>query len=283
VAGKKPKAGAPSWMVTFADMMALLLCLFVLLLSFSEMDAAKFKSIAGEMEQAFGLALKSRLMGMIEFEGSPERRAYKDIRIQGPKEFIPLALPPTAERADETSDAQMSAEEQIAMREQETFDQAHQSILQAMKSNGKLEEFSDQIRIDMTREGMRIQVVDQDGGSMFVGGTAEFNEQSLAVLNEIAAAIGNLPNDIAIAGHTDASLFETREGYSNWELSSDRAHASRRALRDAGIAPDRFARIVGKADQEPLNAEDPMGPENRRISIILLREAPVLPPSLQKD
>ena len=271
-------------MVTFADMMALLLCLFVLLLSFSEMDAAKFKLIAGEMEQAFGLALKSKLTGMIEFDGSPERRAFKDVRRQKPEEFIPIIVPPSAPLADETAVPPNSAQaEALAIMEQESFDEAQHLIEQAMVKNAGLEEFSDQVKIEMTKEGMRIQIVDQDGGSMFVGGTAELNVNSREIMRQIAKIIRILPNEVSVSGHTDASQLETKDGYSNWELSADRANASRRTLVSAGIPRDRIARVIGKADQEPLNAEDPFSPENRRISIILLRQAPVLPPSLQRD
>jgi len=271
-------------MVTFADMMALLLCLFVLLLSFSEMDVAKFKLVAGEMEQAFGLALKSRLTGMVEFDGSPERRAFKDVRIQKPEEFIPIVIPPSAPLAEDVVTPQEGTpnERQMAAAEQEAFDEAQQLIEQAMQKSAELKEFSDRIKIEMIKDGMRIQIVDQDGGSMFVGGTAELNVKSEEILREIVRIIQRLPNEIAISGHTDASNMETKGGYSNWELSADRANSSRRYLVDAGIPHERIARVVGMADQDPLNDADPFSAENRRISLILLRQAPVLPAFLQR-
>ena len=146
------------------------------------------------------------------------------------------------------------------------------------------EDISDQVKIDTTEEGMRIQIVDQEGGSMFIAGTHNLTARSKKIVQEIAEVIGKLPNDVSISGHTDASPYDNKKnGESNWELSSGRANASRRVLQEYGVAPERIARVIGKADQDPLTPEDPFLPENRRISIILLRRATVLPPSLHKE
>ena len=119
---------------------------------------------------------------------------------------------------------------------------------------------------------------------MFVAGTNKLTNRSQKVIEEIASVIGKLSNDISISGHTDASPYDNKEtGESNWELSSGRANSSRKVLESSGVAPERIARVVGKADQDPLIEEDPFLPENRRISIILLRRATVLPPSLHKE
>ena len=145
-------------------------------------------------------------------------------------------------------------------------------------------DLAENVRIDMTDEGMRIQIVDQEGGSMFVAGTNKLTDRSRKVVDEIAKVISKLSNDLAISGHTDASRYDNKKtGESNWELSAGRANVARRALQQSGVAPERIARVVGKADQDPLTPEDPFLPENRRISIILLRRATVLPPTLHKE
>ena len=175
-------------------------------------------------------------------------------------------------------------EEEMAAREQSSFDEAQNLLEAALKETPELEELSEQVKIDMTEEGMRIQIVDQDGGSMFVAGTNKLTKRSQKVIQEIAEVIGKLPNDVSISGHTDASPYDNKaSGESNWELSSGRANSSRKVLQDAGVAPVRIARVIGKADQDPLTPEDPFLPENRRISIILLRRANVLPPALHKE
>jgi len=133
----------------------------------------------------------------------------------------------------------------------------------------------------MTPEGMRIQLIDKQGGSLFPSGSSAMPERTRALINQIASVIQSLPNNVSVSGHTDATPFQRADGYGNWELSADRANASRRALSQAGINMDRITQVVGKTDTDPLNAADPFLPENRRISIVLLRQAPVLPPNLR--
>jgi len=108
-------------------------------------------------------------------------------------------------------------------------------------------------------------------GQAFMPGVLD---KTRALLAQVVAAVSKLPNQIAIKGHTDATPFHAENGYGNWELSTDRANASRRALVAAGLTPERIESVVGRADQEPLLPDDPYSPRNRRISIILLREAP---------
>ena len=187
-----------------------------------------------------------------------------------------------SESIQDATDKQL--EEEMAAREQTSFDEAQALLEATIKEKLEEEDISDQVKIDMTDEGMRIQIVDQEGGSMFIAGTHKLTARSEKIVKEIAEVIGKLPNDVSISGHTDASPYDNKKnGESNWELSSGRANASRRVLQKFGVAPERIARVIGKADQDPLTPEDPFLPENRRISIILLRRANVLPPSLHKE
>ena len=132
----------------------------------------------------------------------------------------------------------------------------------------------------MTPDGLRIQIVDQFNESMFESGSATITARIRSLIEMIAKSIAELPNGLSISGHTDSSNF-SGGGYSNWELSSDRANASRRALIESGLDPARIERVTGLADTDPLITDDPSNPGNRRISIILLRETPVLPPNLK--
>ncbi len=125
--------------------------------------------------------------------------------------------------------------------------------------------------IDNTPEGMRIQIVDQEGLAMFPSGGSNMYLHTKRVLELVAKVIVAMPQKIKVSGHTDATKFITLTGYSNWELSADRANASRRALHDLGVPESRFSRVVGLAATEPLLADDPKNPRNRRLSLILLR------------
>lgn len=108
---------------------------------------------------------------------------------------------------------------------------------------------------------------------MFALGSAAPNPQTRQLLAEVAKVVAKLPNRIAVSGHTDSTPYSASSSYTNWELSTDRAQASRRMLVDDGLPAERIQRVMGKADREPLIANDPSSPRNRRISIVLLRES----------
>ncbi len=163
------------------------------------------------------------------------------------------------------------ARDVVAKAEQQQFEQVKLQIQDAIKQSPELRDLQNNLMIDQTPEGLRIQLIDRDKVSMFASGSAVMTDKSKALLEKVGQAIRGLPNKLSISGHTDATPYVGgQNGYSNWELSSDRANASRRVLVDAGINPGRVAAVNGKADTDPLDTKDPLSPSNRRISIILL-------------
>jgi len=154
------------------------------------------------------------------------------------------------------------------------FESAKKEIENAVKDNPELKEWVGNLIIDETPEGLRIQIVDQQEKSMFPSGSAQMYDHTRKLLFQVSAVIGKLPNKLSISGHTDATPYNTKN-YGNWELSSDRAHASRRVLGEAGLGDARFASVVGKEAKEPFIKGDPLSAQNRRISIVLLRQAPM--------
>jgi chemotaxis protein MotB len=144
-----------------------------------------------------------------------------------------------------------------------------------------LAELSKQILIDITPEGLRLQLIDQEGRPMFAPGSAEPTERVKRLLVEVSKIVLKLPNRVSISGHTDNGQFEGANGYSNWELSADRANATRKILMDNGVPADRIYQVSGKAGSEPLLPEDPYASANRRMTIVLMREAPPLPAGTQ--
>lgn len=167
--------------------------------------------------------------------------------------------------------------QEIQARENAAFQSAAQSLRQALQDMPELAELSKQILIDQTPEGLRIQLVDQEGRSMFKDGAAMPNERARTLLRAISRIINQLPNRISISGHTSISP-NGRTQSSDWGLSSARADTARQLLQGFGVSPDRVYQVSGKANSDPLYPDDPMLAGNRRISIVLLREAPVLPP-----
>ncbi len=166
---------------------------------------------------------------------------------------------------------------EIQAREDAAFTSAAQSLKQALQDMPELAELSKQILIDQTPEGLRIQLVDQEGRSMFKDGAAMPNDRARTLLRAISRIINQLPNRITISGHTSISP-NGRTQSSDWALSSARADVARQLLQGFGVTPDRVYQVAGKANSDPLFPDDPMLAGNRRISIVLLREAPVLPP-----
>jgi chemotaxis protein MotB len=140
-----------------------------------------------------------------------------------------------------------------------------------LAANPKLAALESQIRLEMTRDGLRIQIVDEQNRPMFDSGSAVVKPYMRELLREIGGVLTEVPNRLTLEGHTDAQPFGTGgQGYSNWELSSDRANASRRELGAGGLPDERVLLVQGLASSVPFDANDPRGPANRRISIIVM-------------
>jgi chemotaxis protein MotB len=146
-----------------------------------------------------------------------------------------------------------------------------QKVEQALATNPKLESIKSQIRLEMTRDGLRIQIVDEQNRPMFDSGSAVVKPYMRELLREIGGVLAEVPNRLTLEGHTDAQAFGAGErAYSNWELSSDRANASRRELGAGGLPEDRVLLVQGLASSVPFDPSDPSSPANRRISVIVM-------------
>jgi chemotaxis protein MotB len=159
---------------------------------------------------------------------------------------------------------------QIRMKKDEKATPEELAKMMRMAIDDKLQTMKKQVLIDTTPEGLRIQIVDNEGSEIFRLGSDEPTEKAVQIIRLVAENIRDKPNRIVIEGHTDSAPFKTVQK-TNWELSASRASAARRALENNGVDPGRIARVVGYADQELLVREDPKDPRNRRISIILLQ------------
>ncbi len=155
--------------------------------------------------------------------------------------------------------------------EKASFEQATQQIREAIRADPALAAIAKQIAIDQTPEGLRIQLLDEDRLPMFPTGSSTLNDRARLVLQKISPILAKLPEDISISGHTDAAPFHGGDR-SNWELSSERANATRRLLVDAGLAEGRFRSVTGNADRDLLLPADPLAAANRRIAIVALRD-----------
>ncbi|PWS38300.1 hypothetical protein DFH01_03145 [Falsiroseomonas bella] len=194
---------------------------------------------------------------------------------------------PRARRADGTgeatdprnlSDAELRAEHE--RRERAAFEQAAEEIRRMVAGDPALAELGRQLRIEQVPEGLRIQLLDADGQPMFALGGAAPNERARQLIARVAQVAARLPNAIAITGHTDATPFRGGGDRSNWDLSAERANATRRLLAEAGLAEGRIRSVAGYAERQPLLPDQPTAAANRRVAITLLREPP--PPPRQE-
>ena len=162
-------------------------------------------------------------------------------------------------------------EAEYARMEQLKFNELKHRMEAAIERNPVLRQFRNQLLLDITPEGLRVQIVDEQNRPMFAVGRAEMQPYARDILLEIGQMLNTVDNKVSLAGHTDATPYASGEkGYSNWELSADRANASRRVLLAGGMEETRVVRVVGMASAVSLHASDPHNAMNRRISLIVL-------------
>lgn len=268
-----------AWKVAYADFVTAMMAFFLLLWLLNAVTEEQLTGISNYF--APSMASKSAsgagglLGGQVIGEGAQVSMTSSPSLVQ---HLPPSSIGPGGE--DMTSAATepmegMSEEdfrEKLAEREQQKFDKAKEVLDNALKGIPELKQYQGSMMVDNTPEGLRIQITDQEGLAMFPSGSSAMFGHTKALLDLVSRIINQMPNKISITGHTDAIPFRDPSGYTNWELSADRALASRRALLSSGVPEERIDRIVGRASSEPLVQDDPKAPRNRRISIILLRE-----------
>jgi len=173
--------------------------------------------------------------------------------------------------------AERRAAEMARRAEQAAFAKAASDIQKAIAADPDLAPIARQLSIDLTPEGLRVQIRDSEVVPMFTSGSAEPDARATAVLKRLTPMLLGLHEPIAIAGYTDSAPY-AGAGRTNWELSADRANAARRILTEAGLPDSRIKDVTGHGDRDPLVPSDPQAPANRRIAILLVRTAPPVPP-----
>jgi chemotaxis protein MotB len=264
--------GGHGWFVTFADLMGLLVAFFVMLVAFSTQDQAKLQIVAGSMREAFGVQQNVRYSGIIEVDGLPTRPKLKNVRRINPEDASSTPSP---------DDLEHNNKEGMRLKEDKGFALASASLRQALQDLPEITEISKHVMVEETKEGLNIEIVDQDGRSMFPDGSKEPFERTRKVVQKLAGQFKAMPYRMTISGHTSASRVPAKRGYGPWDLSADRANAIRQILEDEGVPPAHFFQVAGKADTQPLFPDDPYIASNRRVTITLMREAPPMPPGFK--
>ncbi len=271
-----------AWVITFADLMALLMAFFVMLVAAANQDKQKLADAAGSLREAFGVQPDPRRSGMIEREGLPVREFLKEVS-PVPKKADAGTSPERNEAHSKQGPAEDTHDFQRAENEKpREFLTAAASLRQALNDLPDVAEVSKHVMFEETDEGLNVRIVDQEGRAMFPESSKVPYDYTRQILARLASVIAQMPHRIRLTGHTAGARRWLGTAGSPWDLSAGRAVAVQDVLMAAGVGHDRFDSVVGKADSDPLFPNEPFLAANRRIDILLMSQAPPLPNSLPK-
>ncbi len=257
-----------AWKIAYADFVTAMMAFFLLMWLLGSTTEGDKKGIADYFNSPLKVAF---------FGGSGAGDASSVIKGGGnnlSESVGQVKKGSTSETAAEKARKKAIRQEQ-ARAEQERLRVLKTKVEEVIANDERLAKYKTQIRLDMTAEGLRIQIVDDQNRAMFDSGSSSVNPYMRDILQAIGRVLDEVPNRLTIEGHTDAKPFSAGErGYSNWELSADRANASRRELIFGGLDGVKILRVQGLSSSVPFEKQDPLSPINRRISIIVMnREA----------
>lgn len=257
---KKKKGGhaaahGGAWKVAYADLVTAMMAFFLLMWLLSSASSSTKAAISKHFQEGPAYWDSTEGKEMIE--------TYNKGILPGGRGMSPMS---GDGEGSQGNDADVLEKEQKAMEETAA------AIEKAFKDDKLLQAFQDQLSMDFTDEGLRIQIQDKAAQVLFDSGSSQLKPYTLSILKEIAQELGKLPNHVVIGGHTDAQQYAS-QAYTNWELSSERANAARRVLESSGLRSEQVWRTTGYAATLPMEGKDPKDPQNRRISIVVLSSA----------
>ena len=279
-----------AWKIALADMMTAMMAFFLLMWLLGASNDDQRKSIAdyfkpasqslipfGQLAGSNGMFGGRRIINPDGFPFAAKQTALLE-RLTPRSEGGPNpSTDPGQENENPYSDPDKLTQEQkkeiAAAKEKADFDKLEKEIEQKLSENKKLSDMKDQVSITRDKQGLRIEIIDKADFAMFPSGGIGMQGKAAALMKEIAASLAQLPNKVAIRGHTDSVPFQNKDGNemrNNWSLSAERAEVTRQMLEKSGIPESRFARIEGVADTDPFNPKDKRDPRNRRMSITVL-------------
>ena len=258
-----------AWKIAYADFVTAMMAFFLLMWLLGSTSSGDLEGIADYFKTPLKVALaggsgSGDSSSIIKAGGRDLTRSVGQVK-QGEL--------PTEKKIINLKAAQQEFLRNERKKELEKLKELKANIEQMIASNPNLEKFKNQILLDITSEGLRIQIVDEQNRPMFRSGSAQLERHTIEILHEIGKTLNEATNKVSLSGHTDAAVYVGgSKGYSNWELSADRANASRRELIAGGMAAEKIIRIVGLSSAVPYNKEDPSSPINRRISMIVMNK-----------
>jgi chemotaxis protein MotB len=255
-----------SWKVAFADFATAMMAFFLLMWLMGSTTEEQRGAISEYFNNPSAVPGTSTSPAPTSMQG-PGGASTSMIQLGGGMELHTSSDNPDTPPAQVVNDEE--AEKRAEQIDRERLNSLMKDLKEAIDAREALAKFKDQILLDITPEGVRIQIVDHERRSMFPLGSSRLEDYSAKILYELANIINNVPNRISISGHTDIKPY-VANNYSNWELSADRANAARRALITGGLPLEKVGRVVGLASSVLLDTAVPDSPVNRRISIIVM-------------
>lgn len=269
--------GGGAWKIAYADFVTAMMAFFLLMWLLGSTAQGDLEGIADYFQNPIRLSMAGGegtgdSSSIIQGGGEDLSRSVGQVRrgdIDAKRSFSMDAA-----GGKRKSEAEISAERVAARQERARLIDLKGKLDAIIEAHASLRQFKNQILLDITSEGLRIQLVDERNRPMFQASSAQLRPYTRELLREIAGALNDVDNRISLSGHTDASQYAGGErGFSNWELSANRANAARRELVAGGLEAGKMIRVVGLADTIALNPADPFDPTNRRISIIVLNRS----------
>ena len=256
-----------AWKVAYADFVTAMMAFFLLMWLLNVTDVEQKNAISDYFNPSNPMISDSKsgaggVLGGLTMSPDGAMASNKN----------PLIPQQETQQRKRGGDVKSKAHQAREKAEKNRFKKAAEKLKRAIRDNPKLAKLSKNIMIDETPEGLRIQIIDQDGASMFASGSANMFEKTKLLLQQITDIALDMPNEISVRGHTDGARYAPGAQYTNWELSSDRANASRRVMLERGMPVERMNNVMGKADTQPLITDNPLDARNRRITLILLKE-----------
>lgn len=258
---KKIAAGhhGGAWKIAFADFAVAMMAFFLVMWLMSSATPEQKKAISGYFQDPIGFS-ESASPYVIYLGGTPTPAPDRTLNPELNEEITPGEQPLNA----------LQAEQLFEQAERERLDILLVELQRKINDDFDLQPYKEQILMDISRDGLRIQIADAANRPMFDLGSARLQPYFEDILFIMADTIRDVPNKISVGGHTDAKRFASDSGFGNWELSANRANAARRALHAGGLGDDKIARVAGYASSIPYDPADPDSPTNRRIDILVL-------------
>jgi chemotaxis protein MotB len=250
-----------AWKVAFADFATAMMAFFLVLWLTTNASPEQKRAIEGYFKDPVGY-MEAASRNPIDLGGSAALVEASSEDVEGSERSVAEQKQVDEQQIEVIGDS----------REKREMQELFENLKTQIENSKTLQKFKDQLMIDITDEGLRIQIVDRSKRPMFDSGSATLKYYSQDILFELAKPLGKVDKKLSITGHTDATSFSGRPGYTNWELSADRANTARRALVAGGVGAQQVARVVGLSDSVLFNRNDPNAPVNRRIAIIVLNK-----------